>query len=93
MYDLIYDQMINAYIAVELLEEEQYWVDKDVEELESDENAGGLKVKIRINHPEWLLFGDKVGTGISQKDEGYVGGQRCVSRKNRANIKKQPYRW
>ena len=81
MYDLIYEQMINAGIAVELPEEEQYWVDKDGEELDSDENAVGLKVKVRITHPEWLLFGDEVGTDISQKDDGHVGGQRFVSQK------------
>ena len=88
MYELIYEQMTNAGIAVELPEDEQYWVDKDGEELDSDENAVGLKVKIKITHPEWLLFGDEVGTEISQKDDGHVGGQRFVSQKNtRANIK------
>ena len=35
-----------------------------------------------------ILFGDKVGTDISQKDDGNVGGQKIVSKKgSRANIK------
>ena len=35
-----------------------------------------------------MLFGDEVGTNISQKDNGHVGGQLFVTGKNtRANIK------
>ena len=51
MYDLIYDQMIYADIVVEFPEEEQYWVNKYGEELDSDDNVVRLKVKIKLLTP------------------------------------------
>ena len=48
----------------------------------------GLKVKIKITHLEWLLFGEEVGTDISQNDNRHVGGQKYITKKNtRVNIK------
>ena len=87
MYDLCYEQMVDAGIAVKLPESEQYYVNEDGEEVESDDMVGH-KVKVKITHPEWLLFGDEVGSDISQKDDGNVGGQLFVTTKGtRGNIK------
>ena len=48
----------------------------------------GLKIKVEITHPEWILFGDEVGSTISQKDYGHVAGKKVVTPKNtRANMK------
>lgn len=33
------------------------------------------------------MFGDEVGTDISQKDDGHVGGGKFTAKKYRANIK------
>ena len=45
-------------------------------------------MKIEITHPEWLLFGDEVGTNISQHDDGHVGGTKFVIKKgSRVNQK------
>lgn len=54
-----------------------------------DSSAGvGLKVKVQIIHPEWLLFGDEVGTDMSQKNDGSVGGQLFVTSKGtKGNVK------
>ena len=73
MYDLVYEQIVAAGITAELPEEEWYWINDEGENLESDKSAVGLKVKIQIIHPEYLLFGDKFGTDISQEDDGHVG--------------------
>lgn len=87
MYDLVYEQMIAAGIAVALAEDEQYWVDENGETVDSSAGVG-LKVKVKITHPEWLLFGDEVGTDISQKNDGNVGGQVFVTSKGtRGNVK------
>jgi len=53
---------------------EHYWVDINGETIENESDAYGLKVEIEITHPEWIIFGNEVGTGISQKDDGHVGG-------------------
>jgi len=74
MYNLVYEQMVNAGIAVWLVEEDLYWVNKNGEEVQSNENAVRLKVKNYINNPEWLLFGGEVGTDTSQKNDGNVEG-------------------
>ena len=45
-------------------------------------------MKVEITHPEWLLFGDKVGTEMSMKDDGHIDVTKYVTAKGtRANIK------
>lgn len=45
-------------------------------------------MKIEVTHPDWVLFGDEVGTDISQKNDGNVRGQKFVTAKGtRANVK------
>ena len=88
VYDLMYDQMLTAGVARRLSPADHYWVDKNGETIESESDACGLKVEIEITHPEWIIFGDEVGTDISQKDDGHVAGQKFVTAKGtRANIK------
>ena len=88
MYDLVYDQMVAAGVARRLSPAEHYWVDKNGETIESESDACGLKVEIEITHPEWIIFGDEVGTELSQKDNGHFGGQKFLAGKGtRANIK------
>ena len=80
--------MVNAGVARWLPQSEQYYVSNEGEKVESALDSVGLKVEVEISHPEWILFGDEVGTDISQKDDGNVGGQKFVSKKgSRANIK------
>ena len=88
MYDLVYDQMVSAGLARMLPESEHYWIDENGEKVQSESDAVGMKVKIEITHPEFILFGDEVGTDISQKEGGHVGGQKFVAAKgSRANQK------
>jgi hypothetical protein len=88
MYDLVYEQMVAAGVAKELAPEDQYWVNAEGDRVENENNAVGLKVTIEITHPQWILFGDEVGTSLSQKDDGHVAGQKFLVKKgSRANIK------
>jgi len=87
MYDLVYNQMVAAGVARRLSPAEHYWGIK-WGKIENESEACGLKVEIEITHPGWIIFGNEVGTELSQKDEGHVGGQKCVAGKDtRANIK------
>ena len=88
MYELVYTQMVNAGVARWLPSSERYYVNDEGDKLESEGDSVGLKVTVEITHPEWILFGDEVGTDISQKDDGNVGKQKFVSKKgSRPNIK------
>ena len=79
--------MIAAGVAVPLSEDEQYWVNENGETVNCSTGVG-LKVKVQITHPEWLIFGDEVGTDISQKNDGSVGGQLFITTKGtRGNVK------
>ena len=66
MYNLVCEQMIDAGLARRLSEEEQYWVDENGEQVECEKDSVGKKVNIEITHPEWIIFGDEIGTNISQ---------------------------
>ena len=83
MYELIYKQMVDAGIAQHLPEDEHYWVDKAGEVVDTSEQAAGNKCTIELTHPEWLLFGDEVGTDTAQDDDGHIGGQTYLSYRGR----------
>ncbi len=79
MYDLVYEQMVDAGIAHHLPEEEHYSVDEAGKVVNSSEESAGHKCKIKLTHPEWLLFGDEVGTDTAQDEDGHIGGQTYLS--------------
>ena len=74
VYNLVYEQMVRAGVAKALAPEDYYYVDDKGEKVSSKEESIGLLVEIELMHPEWILFGDEVGTDISQKNDGNVGG-------------------
>ena len=67
MYDLVYEQMVKAGVAKKLAPEDYYYVDDKGQRVSSKEESVGMQVKVEVTHPEWILFGDEVGTNISQK--------------------------
>lgn len=79
VYELVYHQMLDAGIASNLPEEEQYWVDSFGNEVFCEEEAAGHNCTMKLDYPEWLLFGDEVGTDTAQDDDGHVGGQIYLS--------------
>jgi hypothetical protein len=88
MYSLVYKQMVDAGVARNLPVEESFRTNDSVEPVEMEAEASGCKVDINIEHPEWILFGDEVGTDINQKDDGHIGGTKyCVGHGIKANIK------
>lgn len=75
MYDVIYEEMVDAGVA-EFLEEE-VWTDRDGNVVE-EKLAYGLSQNIKITHPHYIIFGDETGFNTSQKKDGHVGGRRYV---------------
>ena len=62
MYDLVYEQMVRAGVAKKLEPHEYYYVNGKGDRVSMEESVG-LQVKIEVIHPEYILFGDEVGTG------------------------------
>ncbi|CAJ1940936.1 unnamed protein product [Cylindrotheca closterium] len=78
MYELVYEQMLRAGIAVRLPESEHYWVGKEGQIVDSEDKAAGHKCTIKLIHPEYLLFGDEVGTDTAQDQDGHIGGETYI---------------
>jgi hypothetical protein len=76
MYDVIYDEMVDACVAVSL----QHPIFTDINGIPEDHETKrfGLAQPIKITKPEWILFADESGFNTSQKKDGHVGGQRFV---------------
>ena len=67
--------MISAGVARSLDPSDYYWVGAMGDRTYIMDKLVGMQVKVKITHPSWILVGNDVGTYISQKDDGRVGGQ------------------
>jgi hypothetical protein len=87
MYDVIYRNMVDAGIAVNL--EEELWMDPSGNvvanenrilnfEIDNNEPARplGLPCNQKLIHPEFFLFFDETGCNTNQKKDGHYGGQK-----------------
>jgi hypothetical protein len=76
MYEVIYDEMVDACVAVSL----QIPIFTDINGIPEDHETKrfGLAQPIKITKPEWILFADESGFNTSQKKDGHVGGQKFV---------------
>ena len=68
MYDVIYDEMVDACVAVSL----QIPIFTDINGIPEDHETKrfGLAQPIKITKPEWILFADESGFIMSQKKDG-----------------------
>ena len=71
--------MVLYGIADHLPENEHYWVDTADCCVESKDKAAGHKCKIKLKHPDHILFGDEVGTDTAQDGDGHIGGQTYIT--------------
>ena len=78
MYNVIYDEMIDAGIA-ERRASPRY-TDRVGNEVEESQRFG-LKQDTKIIRPEYLLFADETGCSTSQKKDGQVGGTKYLCKK------------
>ena len=77
MYDVIYNEMVDANEAVEL--DTPVFTDINGKPEDRETKRVGLAQPIKITQPEWILFADESGFNTSQKKDGHVGGQKFVS--------------
>ena len=78
MYTQIYEQMVEAKVAVEL--PDPVWMNDDgVVVCEAD--STGCKVTHDLTHPEMCIVMDEVGGNINQKGDGNKGGEKYITGK------------
>ena len=75
MYDVIYDEMVDAGVAVKL--DKPIYTDRKGNEVEESKRFG-MKQDIKITHPNYILFADESGCNTSQKKDGHVGGRKLI---------------
>jgi hypothetical protein len=76
MYKVIYDEMVDAHVAVTL--QNPIFTDINGKPEDDETKRFGLKQNIKITKPEWILFANESGFNTSQKKDGHVGGQKFV---------------
>ena len=76
MYEVIYDEMVDANVAVAL--DTPVFTDINGKLEDHETKRFGLAQPIKITKPEWILFADESGFNTSQKKDGHVGGQKFV---------------
>mmetsp|Transcript_11312 Transcript_11312/g.24031 ORF Transcript_11312/g.24031 Transcript_11312/m.24031 type:complete len:208 (+) Transcript_11312:255-878(+) len=78
MYDIIYDEMIDAKIA-EKINKPCFMNEKGKVVEECD--RFGKKVDTILTHPEYCLFANETGCNTSMKKDGHVAGTRYITKK------------
>ena len=76
MYKVIYNEMVDANVAVAL--ENSIFTDINGKPEDHETKRFGLGQNIKITKPEWILFADESGFNTLQKKDGHVGGQKFV---------------
>lgn len=75
MYEHIIEELVSANLAIQL--EEPKWMDANGREVPPTELLG-CKVTHKITKPEWCIVADEVGSDLSMKGDGRVGGQKFM---------------
>ena len=75
MYEDIYEEMIDAHIALQ--HENPVYTDREGNEVEEHERFG-LAQEMKIDHPDYILFVDKSGCETNQKQGRNVGNRKYI---------------
>jgi hypothetical protein len=88
MYDEIYNNMVEAGIAVRL--DDKLWMNSSSNTVVNEEKQLcsefdldpekplGLQCDSKLIHPQYLLFFDETGCNTNQKKDGHNGGEKFV---------------
>jgi len=76
MYDEVYEALVEYGVASKI--DVPLYMDRDGNSTASQSEAFGCKCTHRIDHPSMCLVVDEVGSNLSQKGDGHIGGQKYV---------------
>jgi hypothetical protein len=75
MYDVIYDQMVDAGVA--RVREIAVFMNRSGD-IVDEASKFGEPCDIEILHPDYILFGDETGCNTSQKKDGHEAGTKYI---------------
>jgi hypothetical protein len=70
MYEVIYDEMVDAHVALTL--QNPIFPDINGKPKDDETKRFRLKQNIKITKPEWILFANESGFNTSQKKDGML---------------------
>ncbi len=79
MYDLIYDEKVEAKIA-NILEGDDAFTIIDID-IQSVRSSGFEKIDTKVTHPDYLLLADEMGCNTFMKKDGNVGNTKYIIKK------------
>ena len=79
MYDRVYAAMVDAKVATPLNKSEYQLFNRAASQAKIEEEATGHHIKYRLSNPQYVLFGDKLGTDTNHMEDGNNGGQSYIS--------------
>lgn len=85
MYDHVYDEMVNAGVAKNLVE--PVWIDMEGTIVDR-EYAYGEKWTHIPTHPHMCFVSDEVGRNISMRGDGHIGGEKLICERGMTPYKK-----
>jgi hypothetical protein len=80
MYDCVYENMVEAGVAIKLDEEVMFDIDGNI--TEDPSKMFGRPSRYQITRPDRCVYVDETGCNTNCKNDGLIGGQRQVLGKN-----------
>ena len=77
MYTLVYQAMEIAGVAQKM--PAPVYMNKRGDIVSSEKEAYGEPVQYDVNHSDYIVFVDEVGTNTNMKDDNRVGGERVIA--------------
>ena len=81
VYDCVYAAVVYSKVATPLDESYYYFINISVRRVKTEEEAACHQINHCLSHPQYVLFGDEVGTDINNMDDGNNGGQHNIRKK------------
>ena len=81
MYNLVYERMVEAGVAVNLPKQQYYFIDSDGNETTDESEKCGETCTQKIIHPERCLYADEIGCDTCQEEDGHIGGTKYIAPK------------
>ena len=79
MYRGVYNTILDVKVAISMYESEYSFINRSRREVNTEEETAGHQINHNLSHPQYVLFGDEVGTDTNQVDDGNNGGQCYIS--------------
>ena len=79
MYDEVYEALVECGVASQL--NTPVYMDREGNSVIGNTDAFGVKCTHVLDNPDMCLVVDEVGSNLSQKGDGHVGGQKYICEK------------